>query len=272
MDGGTVTHGALLGADFEAVRAAIRAGAYAGHTAGLAPGRLQVNLAILPRAEAEDFLAFCRANPRPCPLVGMSPAPGDPRLPQIGGQTDARTDAAGYVIWKDGAPAETVADATPFWREDLVAFALGCSFTFERALIDAGIPMRHVERDLTVPMFRTSIETARAGAFGGGMVVSMRPIAEADVPRVREITARYPQAHGAPVHVGDPAEIGIADLARPDWGDALEIEPGEVPVFWACGVTPQNALAAARPAFCITHRPGGMLIAERGELEPTPLL
>lgn len=271
-DAARTTHAALSGADFETVRAAIRSGAYAGHTAGLAPGRLQVNLAVLPTAEAEDFLAFCRANPKPCPLVAMSPAPGDPRLPQIGAETDARFDAAGYVLWRDGEPAERPVDLGALWRDDLVAFALGCSFTFERALIEAGIPMRHVERDLTVPMFRTTIETRRAGPFGGGMVVSMRPVAERDLERVRAITARYPQAHGDPVHVGDPAAIGIADLGRPDWGDAVEVRAGEVPVFWACGVTPQNALREARPAFCLTHRPGAMLIAERGEMEPTPLL
>ena len=272
MDGGTVSHAALSGADFGAVRAAIRSGAYGGHTAGLAPGRLQVNLAVLPAAEAEDFLAFCRANPRPCPLVAMSPGPGDPRLPQIGADTDARTDAAGYVLWRDGEPVETLGDLSAVWRDDLVAFALGCSFTFERALIEAGVPMRHVERDLTVPMFRTTLETRRAGAFGGGMVVSMRPVAEGDVARVRAITERFPQAHGGPVHVGDPAAIGVADLGRPDWGDAVEVSPGEVPVFWACGVTPQNALSAARPAFCLTHRPGAMLIAEHAETAPTPLL
>ncbi|MEO1688927.1 MAG: putative hydro-lyase [Pseudomonadota bacterium] len=253
------------------MRAAIRSGAYRGHTAGLAPGRLQVNLAILPRAEAEDFLAFCRANPRPCPLVGMS-AEGAAHLPQIGEDVNAATDAAGYVIWRDGEPVEERGEAASLWREDLVAFALGCSFTFERALIEAGIRLRHIERDLTVPMYRTSIETARRGPFGGGMVVSMRPVPEALAATAREVTARYGHAHGAPVHAGDPAEIGIADLGAPDWGDAVLPEAGEVPVFWACGVTPQNALREARPAFCITHRPGGMLIAERDELAPTPLI
>jgi len=267
-----VDHAALAGAGFEAVREAVRAGAYAGHTAGLAPGRLQVNLAVLPEALAGDFLGFCRANPKPCPLVAMSPAPGDPRLPQIGAGVDARRDAAGYVLWRDGAPVAEAADAREWWREDLVAFALGCSFTFERALAAAELPLRHVEADVTVPMYRTSLETARVGPFGGGMVVSMRPMPEGEIARVREITARYPQAHGAPVHVGDPAGIGIRDLGAPDWGEAVEVRPGEVPVFWACGVTPQNALAAARPGFCITHRPGAMLIAERAEDAETPLL
>ena len=271
MDGATV-EGALRGAGFEAVRAAIRSGAHGGHTAGLAPGRLQVNLAMLPAGIAEDFLGFCRANPKPCPLVAMSPAPGDPRLPEIGEDVDACTDAAGYVLWRRGEAVAEASDARGWWRGDMVAFALGCSFTFERALAAAGLPLRHVEADVTVPMYRSGIETARVGPFGGGMVVSMRPMPAGGVDRVREITARFPQAHGAPVHVGDPAAIGIAALAAPDWGAAVEVRPGEVPVFWACGVTPQNALAAARPEFCITHRPGAMLIAERAEDAETPLL
>lgn len=269
--GGPLAHADLRGAPFEEVRAAIRAGRYRGHTAGLAAGRLQVNLAILPKADAEDFLAFCRANSKPCPLVAMS-APGSSKLPQIGADVDAATDAAGYVVWRDGEPVEERAEAASIWRDDLVAFALGCSFTFERALSEAGIRMRHIERDLTVPMFRTSIETARRGAFGGGMVVSMRGVPEAQVETAREVTGRYPWAHGDPIHIGDPAAIGISDLSAPDWGDPLPPAPGEVPVFWACGVTPQNALRAARPAFCITHRPGGMLIAEHGEMDETPLV
>ncbi|MEM6441142.1 MAG: putative hydro-lyase [Pseudomonadota bacterium] len=274
MDGsfaGEVGHGELVGRPFEEVRAAIRAERYRGHTAGLAPGRLQVNLAILPQAEAEDFLAFCRANPKPCPLVGMSEA-GSSMLPQIGADVDAATDAAGYVVWRDGEPVEERAEVASLWRDDLVAFALGCSFTFERALGEAGIAMRHIELDLTVPMFRTSIQTARRGAFGGGMVASLRGVPEAQLETAREVTGRYPWAHGEPIHVGDPAAIGISDIGSPDWGDPLPPAEGEVPVFWACGVTPQNALREARPGFCITHRPGGMLIAERGEMEETALI
>ncbi len=148
------------------------------------------------------------------------------------------------------------------WRDDLVAFVIGCSFSFEQALLDGGVPLRHIDEDLTVSMYRTSIETAPAGPFGGGMVVSMRPMTARNAIRAVEITARFPHTHGAPVHLGDPAQIGIADLDRPDWGDAQRIGEDEMPVFWACGVTPQNAIRQARPPLCITHTPGAMLVTD----------
>jgi uncharacterized protein YcsI (UPF0317 family) len=264
-------HAALRGADVSTLRAAIRAGRYRRHTAGLAPGRLQVNLAILPEALALDFFRFCQRNPKPCPLVGVTDT-GDPMLRTLGRDLDIRSDAPAYAVYEDGERVATVPDIRSLWRDDLVGFALGCSFTFERALEEAGVPMRHVAMDATVPMFRTTMETVSSGPFGGGMVVSMRPIPEADVQRTVEICRRYPLAHGAPVHVGDPHAIGIADLARPDWGDPVPVEPGEIPVFWACGVTPQNAARNAKPPLFIAHSPGAMLVTDVDERAEVPVL
>ena len=258
------THAELAGADLPTIRDAIRAGHYTRHTAGLAPGRLQVNLAILPAALAGDFRRFCLLNPRPCPLLGVS-QPGDPRIPRLGADIDLRTDVPRYCVYRDGALAETPTDLSALWQDDFVVFALGCSFTFERAMLADGLPVAHVARDATVPMYRTGLETTPAGPFGGGMVVSMRPLPEGMVDRAAAISARYPHAHGAPVHAGDPAAIGIRDLARPDWGDAMPVGPGEVPVFWACGVTPQAAILRAAPPVAITHAPGHMLICDADE-------
>jgi uncharacterized protein YcsI (UPF0317 family) len=244
-----------------AARAMIRAGRHTGHTAGLAMGHLQGNLAILPKDWALAFAAFCHRNPKPCPLVAMSD-PGDPRLPQLGADIDIRTDVPSYNVYRDGKLAEQVTDLTKLWRDDLVTFVLGCSFSFEEALLHDGIPLRHFEEQLTVSMYRTTIETVPSGPFHGGMVVSMRPMTPKNALRAVEITSRYPAAHGAPIHLGDPAAIGIADLDKPDWGDPQPLRAGEIPVFWACGVTPQFVLQNARPPLCITHTPGCMLIAD----------
>ncbi len=260
LDIDTVTHAELLHRPLTEIRRAIRRGAFRGQTAGLAPDRLQANLVILAGALAEEFRRFCEANPRPCPLVGAS-APGEPMMRSLG-DIDIRTDVPEYNVYREGRLVATVPDIRDLWQDDMVAFALGCSFTFERALAAAGIPMRHIEADRTVPMYRTNIPLVPAGPFRGTMVVSMRPIPEAQVERAVEISGRFPHAHGAPVHVGEPAAIGIADLDRPDWGEPAPFEPGDMPVFWACGVTPQNVLAAARPPLCITHRPGRMLITD----------
>jgi len=245
-------------------RALIRAGRHTRHTAGLAPGKLQANLAILPAGEALDFLRFCQRNPKPCPVVGVSDT-GDPLLRTLGEDVDVRTDLPRYRVFRDGLLVEEPTDIGALWRDDLVAVALGCSFTFERALAAAGIPMRHIEEDRTVPMFRTSIACVPAGPFRGPMVVSMRPVRQARVGEVIETCRRYPHAHGAPVHVGDPSAIGIADLAAPDYGEPVLPRQGEVPVFWACGVTPQAALLNARPALAMTHAPGHMLITDMDE-------
>jgi uncharacterized protein YcsI (UPF0317 family) len=259
-------HEDLADRDLAGVRAAVRSGAYVRHTAGLAPGRLQCNLAILPARYADHFLEFCRLNPKPCPVVGVGKA-GEPRIPSLGAEIDIRSDVPAYRIWRDGRLAGEPTDVSSVWRDDLVSVALGCSFTFEHALIEAGIPVRNIACDVTVPMFRTTLRLAPAGPFGGGMVVSMRPIPSAQVEDAIRISSAFPQAHGAPVAVGDPQAIGIRDLSRPDYGDPVPVEAGEVPVFWACGVTPQNVLLEAALPFCITHKPGCMLIADVGERE-----
>jgi uncharacterized protein YcsI (UPF0317 family) len=249
-----------------AARLKSRVGGYAGATSGLAPGFVQANLAVLPKALAEDFLRFCRLNPKPCPLVGVSAA-GDPRIPELGGDLDIRTDLPRYRVWRDGALVDEPKDVTRWWRDDLVSFALGCSFSFEQALIDEGIELRHITGNCTVPMYRTSIETVPAGPFHGPLVVSMRPLKPPDAIRAIQITTRFPSVHGAPVHFGRPDLIGIADIAKPDYGDAVPIADDEVPVFWACGVTPQSVIAAVRPEFCITHYPGAMLVTDRRNSE-----
>lgn len=243
------------------LRARIRAGDITGSTAGLAPGFVQANLAILPGALAEDFAAYCERNPRPCPLLART-APGDPLLPELGAGLDLRTDLPGYREFRDGRLVAEHGDITDLWRDDLVGFALGCSFSFEEALVAAGIALRHYDEGRNPAMYRTSLATVPAGPFAGPMVVSMRPIAERDVARAIEITGRYPRVHGAPVHCGDPAAIGIADLARSDFGEPGEVRAGEVACFWACGVTPQVAIEAARPDLCLTHKPGSMLITD----------
>lgn len=265
-----VSHSDLLGQSATAVRAAIRQGAYDGHTAGLAAGKLQCNLAILPERYALDFLRFCQRNPKPCPLVGVSDS-GDPMLPTLGGDIDIRTDVSRYRVFRAGQFAEEVTDIAALWADDFVTVALGCSFTFENALLRNGIPVRHIETGRNVPMYRTDLALEPAGPFSGKMVVTMRPIPADQVAQATEISARYPQAHGAPIAVGDPGRIGIADLGRPEWGDAVEVRAGEVPVYWACGVTPQNVLLEAALPICITHAPGHMLIADVAEDAATPI-
>ncbi len=244
-----------------AARQAIRDGRYDGQTAGIGLGHLQGNLVILPVDYALDFFRYCQRNSTACPLVGVSDT-GNPMLSTLGADIDVRTDVPAYNVYHDGKFAAQVTDIGGLWRNDLVAFVLGCSFTFEDALMAKGIPLRHIDQNRTVSMYRTGIDTVPAGPFSGGMVVSMRPLKAADVIRASEITARYPDAHGAPIHFGDPAAIGIADIKQPDWGDPVDILGDEVPVFWACGVTPQVAVRTARPSLCITHAPGRMLITD----------
>jgi uncharacterized protein YcsI (UPF0317 family) len=243
------------------VRRAIRARRHTGHTAGLAPGYVQGNVCILPREYADEFRAFCERNPKPCPLLAMS-RPGDPRLPELGEDLDIRTDVPRYRVFTDGALAGEVDDLRRHWRDDLVTFVIGCSFSFEEALMQAGLPLRYVEQGLNVPMYRTSVDTVPAGRFRGKLVVSMRPFKPADAVRAIEITSRYPRVHGSPVHIGLPGLIGIEDLARPWVGDATEVRDDELPLFWACGVTPQSVVLDAKPSLCITHAPGHMLVTD----------
>lgn len=249
------------------LRANIRAGRYRGPTTGLATGHLQANVVILPADWAGEFEEFCRRNPKPCPLIAVG-EPGVPTLSSLGRDIDIRTDVPCYRVFRHGALVDEPVDITRLWRDDLVVFVIGCSFTFEFALLRAGIPLRHILSGRNVAMYRTSIACEPAGRFTGRMVVSMRPVARDALSRVREISARYPHAHGSPLHEGDPAAIGIADLARPDFGDPIEILPDEVPVFWACGVTPQAILEGARPPFCVTHAPGCMLVTDLPESLP----
>ena len=256
--------------DAAAIRQSIRAGHHLGHTAGLAPGKLQCNLAILPERFALDFLRFCQRNPKPCPVVGVSQT-GDPYLPTLGRDIDIRTDVPRYRIFRDGVFVDEVTDVSSEWCDDLVSVALGCSFTFENALMRASIPVRHVEMGCNVPMFRTNVDLIPSGPFSGNMVVTMRPIPEEMIGRAIDISRRYPLAHGAPIAVGDPKVIGIADLSAPDYGDPVEIRAGEVPVFWACGVTPQNVLLNAKLPICITHTPGHMLVTDIAEDAETPI-
>jgi uncharacterized protein YcsI (UPF0317 family) len=242
-------------------RLAIRAGRYRGPTAGIARGYVQGNLAILPATLAADFQRFCHLNPKPCPLLASS-APGDPRLPTLADDLDIRTDVPHYRVFRHGELVDEPTDIRAHWRDDLVAFVLGCSFSFEEALLEGGIELRHITCDVTVPMYRTSIATAPAGPFHGPMVVSMRPMKPADAIRAIQITTRFPAVHGAPVHIGKPELIGIKDISKPDYGDPVPIHDDELPVFWACGVTPQSVVATMKPELCITHYPGTMLVTD----------
>jgi uncharacterized protein YcsI (UPF0317 family) len=247
--------------DPRAARGAIRAGTYTGYTAGIAPGFVQANVCILPRAWAEDFLLYCQRNPRPCPLIARSDV-GDPRLPTLSEDLDIRTDIPRYHIFRDGEFVEEVTDIRSHWRDDLVTFALGCSFSFEEALQEAGVRLRFLERNNVAAVYVTTVDTVPAGAFKGPLVVTMRAFKPADAIRAVQITSRFPNVHGAPVHLGDPAGIGV-DLSRryQDVGDP-EIADDELPVFWACGLTPQLAVKNARPPLCITHAPSSMLITD----------
>ena len=248
-------------ASARAARLRIRRGAYSGQTAGLAPGLVQGNVAILPAEWADDFLSFCRQNPKPCPILAVG-RPGDPALPALGQDIDIRSDVPRYRVFRDGVEVATPADISEHWRDDLVAVVLGCSFSFEWALREAGLRLRHVETGSTVPMYRTRVDCTPSQRFCGKMVVSMRPFGPAEAIRAIEITARFPTVHGAPVHIGLPHLIGIADLGRPDFGDPSELRADELPLFWACGVTPQVAIEQAKPPLFISHFPGCMLITD----------
>ncbi len=243
------------------IRAACRKGALSGPTPGLALGYVQANLVILPRDWAFDFLLFCQRNPKPCPLLDVT-EPGDPEAKGVAPGSDLRTDLPAYRIWKNGELVGEPHDITPHWRDDLVSFVIGCSFTFENALLTAGVPVRHIEQNVNVPMYRTNIACKSAGRFSGPLVVSMRPLTPNQAVKATQICSRFPRAHGAPVHFGDPDTIGIRDVDRPDYGDAVETRTDEVPVFWACGVTPQAALMQAKPPFAITHKPGHMFLTD----------
>ena len=242
-------------------RVRIRSGEWRAQTPGLAPVYVQGNVAILPAELAGDFHRFCFNNPKPCPLLAVSEV-GSPRLPRLGNDLDIRTDVPRYRVFRNGEVVDEPYDIRDYWRDDLVAFVIGCSFSFEQPLIENGIGIRHIEQNRNVPMYRTNIPTTPAGVFHGPMVVSMRPLKAADAIRAIQITSRFPAVHGAPIHIGNPELIGIRDLSKPDYGEAVDVHNDELPVFWACGVTPQSVVAHAKPSFCITHYPGHMLITD----------
>ena len=238
------------------LRKSIRDGIFTSQTSGTALGFAQANLCILPKEYAFDFLLFCQRNPKPCPLLHVLEA-GDFLIDE---EIDIRTDCPKYRIYENGEFKEEVIDLKLIWREDLVTFVIGCSFSFEDAMQRAGLPIRHVDSGCNVPMYNTNIPCVKAGRFSGNLVVSMRPLTPIDAVKATEVTSRYPRVHGAPIHIGSPESIGINDISRPDYGDVVEIRENELPVFWACGVTPQAVVMSSKPSYCITHAPGHMLI------------
>jgi len=244
------------------LRRRIRSNEFCGPTSGLAPGFVQCNLVVIPEIYASDFQRFCELNPRPCPLLAQS-VPGDPTLPSLGATLDVRTDLPRYRHWHHGVVTHESRDIRDVWRSDLAAFALGCSFSFEEALINEGIPMRHIDLGVNVPMYRTTLPCRASGPFEGNMVVSMRPMTPANAIKAIQICSRYPSVHGAPIHFGNAAQLGIPNLDTPDFGDRVDVAPGETPVFWACGVTPQLALESAKLPLAFTHSPGCMLITDK---------
>jgi uncharacterized protein YcsI (UPF0317 family) len=243
------------------VRLQARIGQWTGPTAGLAMGYVQANLVVVPRVLAFDFLLFCQRNPKPCPVLDVTEA-GSPEPQLVAPGADLRTDLPRYRVYRDGELVEEPENLHNHWRDDFVAFLTGCSFTFESALLESGLPVRHIEAGCNVPMFRTNIAGLPAGVFRGPMVVSMRPMTPAQAIRAVQVCSRFPRAHGAPIHIGDPERIGIRDIAKPDFGDPVDCRPGEVPVFWACGVTPQAVAMEARPPLLITHKPGHMFVTD----------
>lgn len=244
------------------LRQLTRKGEFTHNTSGFAQGCVQGNIVILPKEWAGDFLQFCQFNPKPCPLIGMSANAGDFALPELGKDIDIRTDIPGYRLFENGKFKQEFTDIKSLWRDDLVTFVLGCSFSFEEALIADGLEIRNISENKNVPMYRTNLVCKTAGRFSGETVVSMRPMLPKDAIRAIQICSRFPSVHGAPIHFGAPEDIGIDDINSPDYGDAVTIKKNEVPVFWACGVTPQLVLEQTKPPFCITHSPGKMLVTD----------
>jgi uncharacterized protein YcsI (UPF0317 family) len=248
------------------IRLLARSGGLTTPTPGLALGAVQANLVVVPRDLAFEFLLFCQRNPKPCPLLDVT-EPGETEPKFIAPGADVRTDLPCYRIFQNGQLVEEPTDISRWWRDDLVAFLIGCSFTFENALLEAGLPVRHLEMGCNVPMYRTNIPCRPTRAFHGSLVVSMRPMTPTQAVRAVQICGRFPRVHGAPIHLGDAAALGITDLSKPDFGDAVEVRPGEVPVFWACGVTPQAVAMESKPPLLITHKPGHMFVSDLHDTE-----
>ncbi|WP_243298522.1 putative hydro-lyase [Bacillus litorisediminis] len=245
----------------DAAREMIRNNQWIKPTSGVSKGYTQANLVVLPKELAFDFLLFCQRNPKPCPVLDVT-EPGSAIPTLTAPSADLRTDIPKYRVYRNGVLTEERTDIRDLWDDNMVGFLLGCSFTFESALIENGIPIRHIEENCNVPMYKTNISCLKAGQFEGPMVVSMRPVPEKDVVRAVQVTSRFPSVHGAPVHIGDPASIGIQNIDQPDFGDCVSIKDGEVPVFWACGVTPQAVAMQVKPEIMITHAPGHMFITD----------
>ena len=243
------------------VRALIQEGKITGQTSGMCAGYAQGNLLILPREQAYDFLLFTQRNPKSCPILEVGNV-GSRLVRKMANNADIATDIPKYRVWENGELTGEYTDISRFWREDFVYFLIGCSFSFEGELLAAGVPVRHIEEGKNVPMYLTNIDCEEAGIFHGKLVVSMRPMPADQVIRAVSITASMPRVHGAPIHIGDPAKIGIADISRPDFGEAVTIREGEIPVFWCCGVTPQSVVMSAKPPIAISHAPGHMFITD----------
>lgn len=243
------------------VKKLIREGKIDFQTSGMCAGYAQANLCILPKDYAFDFLLFCMRNPKPCPILEVGDV-GSREFKAMASEGDVCMDFPKYRIWKNGVLEKEVTDISEYWQDDFVYFLIGCSFSFESEMLEADIPVRHIEENVNVPMFNTNIELASAGAFHGNMVVSMRPIPNDLVVKAVEVTAAMPKVHGAPIQIGNPEAIGILDVNHPDYGDSVTINEGEVPVFWPCGVTPQNAVMQTKPPIAITHAPGHMFITD----------
>jgi uncharacterized protein YcsI (UPF0317 family) len=241
------------------IRQQCRTGELKTPTPGLALGYVQANLVVLPYDLAFDFLLFCQRNPKPCPILDVTEV-GNPEPKLIAPGADIRTDLPRYRIFRQGQLVEETTDIRPFWRDDLVAFLIGCSFSFENAMLNAGLSVRHIEEGKNVPMYKTSIQCIPSGTFSSPLVVSMRPLPAHHVVRSVEVTSRYYKAHGSPVHIGNPGVIGIEDLGSPDYGDMVTLRDNEV--LWACGVTTQTAILQAKPEFAMTHAPGHMFVSD----------
>lgn len=258
-----ISEHATLSLSAHEARLLFRTGQYAGYTSSFSRGYVQANLGILPKKYALDFATYCHRNPKPCPLIAIGNV-GDPYLPMLGEDLDIRTDVPCYRVFRDGEVVEEPTDIKHLWRDDLVAFVWGCSFSFEPALMEAGVLLRDVARGDNVVMYETNIDTIPVGAFEGKLIVTMRPLLPAEAIRAIQVTSRFPSVHGAPIHIGAPELIGISDLEMPLFDlKPPQMHPDEIPVFWACGVTPRLAIERARPSLFITHKPGSMVISDQ---------
>ncbi len=252
----------LQGLSIEQIRKHIRDGAYTGDTMGVADGHVQANLVVLPKEVAFDFLVFCQRNPKPCPLLDVT-LPGSPVPELLAPGADIRTDIPRYRVFRHGELVDEPTDIQSYWRDDLVAFLLGCSATFDNALRNAHMPLRFLDQDTIPPVFVTNVQCRKAGSFHGPIVATMRPIPNDLVVKAVQLSGRFPSAHGTPIQIGYPERIGVSDLSNPDYGTPLPLKPSEVPVFWACGVTPQSVAMASRTEWMITHAPGHMFLSDR---------